>query len=217
MLRILYGQSDAGRGFWIHLEEVLLKFGLERSDADPCTFSKGSTDNGDLFVVCTHVDDGPIFAQRKEDIDSLEQHLKDNFDVVKLSRDPEVMVGMQLEQREDGLFIHQRQYANQIKERFPDVGTREEVTPATTEKDTETEVMLDQKLTHDFRANGNTLTHPGRRGGECCRLQRQIHPLIIQINPLIIQITFLNRLSRLDLPPSHGITSRRFKTCSRAF
>ena len=57
----------------------------------------------------------------------------------------------------------------------------------------------------------------GRRGGECCRLQRQIHPLIIQINPLIIQITFLNRLSRLDLPPSHGITSRRFKTCSRAF
>ena len=72
-------------------------------------------------MVCTHVDDGPIFAQRKEDIDSLEQHLKDNFDVVKLSRDPEVMVGMQLEQRKDGLFIHQRQYANQIKERFPDV------------------------------------------------------------------------------------------------
>jgi len=52
LLRILYGQSDAGRGFWIHLEEVLLKFGLERSDADPCTFSRGSIENGDLFVVC---------------------------------------------------------------------------------------------------------------------------------------------------------------------
>ena len=69
------------------------------------------------------------------------------------------MVGMQLERREDGLFIHQRQYAEQIKERFPDVGTREEATPATTEKDPEIETTLDQQSTQQFRAKVGSLMY----------------------------------------------------------
>ncbi|XRB06831.1 RNA-dependent DNA polymerase [Pycnococcus provasolii] len=64
LLRVLYGQSDAGRSFWLHLEETLLQE-YTRSDADPCTFFKGSLAAGTLIVISTHVDDGPIFAQKE--------------------------------------------------------------------------------------------------------------------------------------------------------
>ena len=38
--RAFYGQRDAGRLFWLHLEEVLMQHGWRRSNADPCVWIK---------------------------------------------------------------------------------------------------------------------------------------------------------------------------------
>ena len=133
LLRVLYGQSDAGRSFWLHLEETLLQE-YTRSDADPCTFFKGSLDAGTLIVISTHVDDGPIFAQKESDIDDLVTLLKTTFDRVKLERSPGELLGMQLDYLPDGgIRLHQEKYAKMLMERLAkDIASqRKAQTPAT--------------------------------------------------------------------------------------
>ena len=67
--RALYGQKDAGRQFWLHLESVLLAGGFTQSAADPCLFFRGSLADGNLCVVCTYVDDVCCVASRPVDVD----------------------------------------------------------------------------------------------------------------------------------------------------
>ena len=73
LLKNLYGQDDAGQAFWQYFEEILLKI-YTQSSAAPCVFYKGSTENSDLIVLATHVDNVPAFAMRAQELEEFDAH-----------------------------------------------------------------------------------------------------------------------------------------------
>ncbi|XRB02982.1 hypothetical protein NFJ02_16g23360 [Pycnococcus provasolii] len=160
LLRVLYGQSDAGRSFWLHLEETLLQE-YTRSDADPCTFFKGSLAAGTLIVISTHVDDGPIFAQKESDIDDLVTLLKTTFDRVKLERSPGELLGMQLDYLPDGgIRLHQEKYAKMLMERFAkDIASQRKAQTPATDVNAANEIPLGATQMHAFRSKVGCLLY----------------------------------------------------------
>ena len=75
LMRAFYGQRDAGRLFWLHLEDVLFKHGWIRSTADPCIWYKGTAKANNLSVLATHVDDILCFFQDKQGAKDLRKNL----------------------------------------------------------------------------------------------------------------------------------------------
>jgi len=61
----LYGQKQAGRVWYLHLKDNLLKLGFKPSEHDECVFYHGST----IFIVYT--DDTILLGPSKEEIDNL--------------------------------------------------------------------------------------------------------------------------------------------------
>ena len=101
----------------MHLEQTIL-LEYQRSDADPCIFFRGNLADGNLIVIATHVDDGPVFAQRQLDIDDLTALLRKHFDRVKLELQPKQLLGMQLEYKPDGVRVHQTNYSLMLADKF---------------------------------------------------------------------------------------------------
>ena len=61
----LYGQKQAGRVWYLHLKDNLLKLGFKPSEHDECVFYHGST----IFIVYT--DNTILLGPSKEEIDNL--------------------------------------------------------------------------------------------------------------------------------------------------
>jgi len=67
--RSLYGLKQSPRCWNKKFKEMLLRFGLRESEADPCLYYR--KEEGRKLLVVLYVDDGLIAASRKEDIDAL--------------------------------------------------------------------------------------------------------------------------------------------------
>ncbi|XRB14746.1 hypothetical protein RI054_09g45860 [Pseudoscourfieldia marina] len=159
LLRVLYGQSDAGRSFWLHLEQTLL-LEYQRSDSDPCIFFRGNLADGNLVVIATHVDDGPVFAQRQVDIDDLTALLRKHFDRVKLELQPKQLLGMQLEYKPDGVRVHQTNYSLMLAEKFKRVIDEQRAvhTPSTESAAANTTPLTKQQMT-EYRSKVGCLLY----------------------------------------------------------
>ena len=121
--RALYGQSDAGRQFWLHLESVLRNAGYTQSAADPCLFFKGSFSAGSLICLATYVDDISVFAQRSADVEEAYKSLRAAFDKITRQDGDELtqIIGLQICRTTSGVRVHQTAYAQRILDTFPDV------------------------------------------------------------------------------------------------
>ena len=117
-MRAFYGQRDAGRLFWLHLESVLQKNGWKRSGADPCVWSKGTVTDGNLMAIATHVDDIPCFFSREQDAEAFRKYLEDTFHKITCSPKPTQLLGMELKYMPDGIEISQPTFARTLVDRF---------------------------------------------------------------------------------------------------
>jgi hypothetical protein len=71
----LYGQKQAGRVWYQHLNKNLLKLGFKASNIDECVFYYGKT----IFIVYT--DDTILIGPNKEEIDELIKKLGKVFKI----------------------------------------------------------------------------------------------------------------------------------------
>jgi hypothetical protein len=91
----LYGQKQAGRVWYLHLKDNLLKLGFKPSEHDEWVFNHGST----IFIVYT--DDTILLGPSKEEIDNLVKLLEQTFKIEDQGELSDYL-GIKIERKTDG-------------------------------------------------------------------------------------------------------------------
>lgn len=79
------------------------------SKSDPSLFVSHQKDV--LIILAIHVDDGLVVADNIQSIDAVIKHLQDHFEVNAM--DFGCFLGVQIENRNGSIFIHQAAYTQQ--------------------------------------------------------------------------------------------------------
>jgi hypothetical protein len=110
----LHGLKQSGRIWYNLLKEFFLNKGYSNSDDCPCVFIRRSTTG--FYIISVYVDDLNIIGQTK-DIDEACNHLKTEFKMKDLGR-TKFSLGLQLENLQTSILVHQSAYAQKVLERF---------------------------------------------------------------------------------------------------
>jgi Reverse transcriptase (RNA-dependent DNA polymerase). len=83
--------------------------GLSQLKTEQCVFKYAKSE----IFLAIHVDDGILISKMKK----LLKQVNEKFEMT-IIENPEVYVGMQLERRQEGIFIHQEKFANKIRAKY---------------------------------------------------------------------------------------------------
>lgn len=112
--RSLYGLKQSGRMWYNRLSEYLLKKGYVNSPICPCVFIKKTTSG--YVIIAVYVDDLNIIGTAKE-IQETVVYLKKEFEMKDLGK-TKYCLGLQIEHRPSGIFVHQSTYTEKVLRRF---------------------------------------------------------------------------------------------------
>ncbi|KAJ0541141.1 putative RNA-directed DNA polymerase [Helianthus annuus] len=113
--KALYGLHQAPRAWYETLSTHLIKNGFERGKIDSTLFIKRKKE--DFLLVQVYVDD-IIFGSSDESMcKEFEQVMKSKFEMSAMG-ELSYFLGLQVEQKADGMFIHQTKYVYDILSRF---------------------------------------------------------------------------------------------------
>ncbi|CAK9809135.1 Retrovirus-related Pol polyprotein from transposon TNT 1-94 [Anthophora quadrimaculata] len=104
----LYGLKQAPRCWNSKFDSVLKKFGFVNSKADQCVYI-GLINNRKCYF-CLYVDDGLLFSSDELALKEITEELKIIFEI-KILNEPKNFIGMQIEQLDKSIFIHQTKEA----------------------------------------------------------------------------------------------------------
>ena len=96
----------------IEMESTLTSFLMEKGltsqlKTEQCMFKDAKSE----ILLAIHVDDGILIGKNIIEMKKLLKQLNEEFGMTVIEN-PEVDVGMQLERRQEGFFIHQENFAN---------------------------------------------------------------------------------------------------------
>ena len=113
--RAIYGLKQAGRQWYGRFHDSLIRFGLIRSQGDPCCYLKPAVDGGSPLFAMIHVDDAIIFGNDIEDVNALKAALKAEYKVSDLGEIKHCLGWeIQRDRSKRILTINQRQYIKDI-------------------------------------------------------------------------------------------------------
>ncbi|GAB1867410.1 Reverse transcriptase Ty1/copia-type domain-containing protein [Camponotus japonicus] len=124
--KALYGLRQAGRRWYVKLNEELKQFGLNRSNIDPCIYHMNQGE--DLLLVAIYVDDLLVVSWNDTLIAGLAKYLSKKFEVRDLGR-AKYCLGIEFSHEESGIKMNQKGYINDILKRFGMVDSRPVSTP----------------------------------------------------------------------------------------
>lgn len=110
----LYGLKQASRCWNRKFTDFLVKFGFTQSQADNCVFV--GKFHGHKALLILYVDDALIMSQSKKVLDYIISYLKQGFDVKELELNR--FVGLEIIKTKNSICIGQRQYIEQIINKF---------------------------------------------------------------------------------------------------
>ncbi|MBW0496924.1 hypothetical protein O181_036639 [Austropuccinia psidii MF-1] len=113
--KALYGTRQAGRCWWSHLKSSLASRDFIPSSYDSSVYINSTVG----LTVWLHVDDGVVFGRRQDDIDSLKRSLCEEFDI-KWNDGLKHIIGIEIEQTEDGFHLRQPCLVQSIIEKYWD-------------------------------------------------------------------------------------------------
>lgn len=122
----LYGLKQAPRCWNSKFDFVLKKFGFVNSKADQCVYI-GEVNQKKCYL-CLYVDDGLLFSSDEWALEEISKELKTIFEI-KILNKPGNFVGMQIEQFNKCIFIHQTKYIEQILAKFNMTNTNSNSVP----------------------------------------------------------------------------------------
>nr|GEW72519.1 hypothetical protein [Tanacetum cinerariifolium] len=124
VVKALYGLHQAPRAWYANLSTFLLKHGYRRGTIDKTLFLKKN--NRDIILVQVYVDDIIFGSTKKAWCDEFEALMKGEFQMSAMG-EVTFFLGLQVQQRPDGIFIHQNKYVQEILNKF-DLGSVKTVT-----------------------------------------------------------------------------------------
>nr|GEV75208.1 putative ribonuclease H-like domain-containing protein [Tanacetum cinerariifolium] len=126
VVKALYGLHQAPRAWYATLSTFLLKHGYKRGTIDKTLFLKKN--NKDIILVQVYVDDIIFGSIKLAWCDEFEALMKGEFQMRAIG-ELTLFLGLQVQQRPDGIFINQDKYVQEILNKFDLGSVRTETTP----------------------------------------------------------------------------------------
>ncbi|GJR83636.1 retrovirus-related pol polyprotein from transposon TNT 1-94 [Tanacetum coccineum] len=115
VVKALYGLHQAPRAWYETLANYLLGNGFKRGKIDQTLFIKKQ--KGDILLVQVYVDDIIFGSTNKDMCTGFEKLMKDKFQMSSMG-ELTFFLGLQVQQKEDGIFISQDKYVDEILKKF---------------------------------------------------------------------------------------------------
>ncbi|GJZ24975.1 retrovirus-related pol polyprotein from transposon TNT 1-94 [Tanacetum coccineum] len=131
VVKALYGLHQAPRAWYATLSTFLLKSGYRRGTIDKTLFIK--KDKNDIMLVQVYVDDIIFGSTKRSWCDEFEALMKSRFQISSMG-ELTFFLGLQVKQKEDGIFISQDKYVAEILKKFDFVSVKTASTPIETQK-----------------------------------------------------------------------------------
>ncbi|GJR00959.1 ribonuclease H-like domain-containing protein [Tanacetum coccineum] len=131
VVKALYGLHQAPRAWYETLANYLLENGFKRGKIDQTLFIKKQ--KGDILLVQVYVDDIIFGSTNKELCTGFEKLMKDKFQMSSMG-ELTFFLGLQVQQKEDGIFISQDKYVAEILKKFNYSDVKSASTPVDLEK-----------------------------------------------------------------------------------
>ncbi|GJV85256.1 putative ribonuclease H-like domain-containing protein [Tanacetum coccineum] len=131
VVKALYGLHQAPRAWYETLANYLLSNGFNRGKIDQTLFIKKQ--KGDILLVQVYVDDIIFGSTNKELCTGFEKLMKDKFQMSSMG-ELTFFLGLQVQQKENGIFISQDKYVAEILKKFNYSDVKSASTPVDLEK-----------------------------------------------------------------------------------
>ncbi|GJU77299.1 putative ribonuclease H-like domain-containing protein [Tanacetum coccineum] len=131
VVKALYGLHQAPRAWYATLSTFLLKNGYRRGTIDKTLFLK--KDTHDIILLQVYVDDIIFGSTKKSWCDEFEALMKSRFQMSSMG-ELTFFLGLQVKQKEDGIFISQDKYVAEILKKFDFANVKTASTPIETQK-----------------------------------------------------------------------------------
>lgn len=113
--RALYGLKQAPRAWYSRIDEHLMQLGFKRSLNEATLYIKGDETN--FVIVSLYVDDLLVTGNNEEFVRKFKQDMMGTFEMTDLG-EMAYFLGMEVKQKNGGVFICQRKYAKEILKKF---------------------------------------------------------------------------------------------------
>ncbi|GJR73054.1 putative ribonuclease H-like domain-containing protein [Tanacetum coccineum] len=131
VVKALYGLHQDPRAWYATLSTFLLKNGYRRGTIDKTLFIKKN--KKDIMLVQVYVDDIIFGTTKKSWCDEFEALMKSRFQMSSIG-ELTFFLGLQVKQKEDGIFISQDNYVAEILKKFDFASVKTASTPIETQK-----------------------------------------------------------------------------------
>ena len=135
--KALYGLKQAPRAWYSKIDEFFRENGFERSPNEPTLYVKRQGTEG-IMLVSLYVDDMIYTGSSVQLINEFKEAMMKMFEMSDLGK-LSYFLGLEVQQGEDGIFLSQQKYANDILSQFSMVGCKTVGTP----------MNVSEKLTSD--------------------------------------------------------------------
>ena len=112
--KALYGLKQAPRAWYSRIDRYLLKDGFRRSNNEPTLYIKANQ-QGNILILCLYVDD--MIYTGNMLLDEFKEAMKCEFEMTDLGL-MKYFLGIEVEQKHDGIFISQQKYATDVLKKF---------------------------------------------------------------------------------------------------
>ncbi|GKA50411.1 putative ribonuclease H-like domain-containing protein [Tanacetum coccineum] len=129
--KALYGLHQAPRAWYETVSTYLLENGFQRGQIDKTLFIK--RDQGDILIVQVYVDDIIFGSTKKKLCIEFEKMMHKKFQMSSIG-ELTIFLGLQVKQKEDGIFISQHKYVTEILKKFGFSDVKTASTPMETHK-----------------------------------------------------------------------------------
>jgi uncharacterized OsmC-like protein len=113
--KALYGLKQAPRAWYSKIEAYFVSEGFLKCPAEHTLFVKAK--DKDILIVSVYVDDLIVTGNNEAQIDEFKQSMMKQFAMTDLGK-MKYFLGVEVNQTEDGIFIHQSKYATEILNKF---------------------------------------------------------------------------------------------------
>ncbi|GKA08034.1 putative ribonuclease H-like domain-containing protein [Tanacetum coccineum] len=131
VVKALYGLHQTPKAWYATLSTFLLKSGYRRGTIDNTLFIKN--EKNDIMLVQVYVDDIIFGSTKKSWCDDFEALMKSRFQMSSMG-ELTFFHGLQVKQKEDGIFISQNKYVTEILTKFDFASVKIASTPIETQK-----------------------------------------------------------------------------------
>nr|GEV50675.1 hypothetical protein [Tanacetum cinerariifolium] len=178
VVKALYGLHQAPKAWYERLSTFLLKHGYRRGTIDKTLFIK--KDSNDIMLVQVYVDDIIFGSTRKDWCEEFETLMQSEFEMSSIGP-LTFFLGLQVNQRPDGIFIHQAKYVAEILKKFDLNNSKLASTPFEPQKIREKNVPDDPISVHLYRSMIGclmylTATRPDIMFVVCAAARHQVIP-----------------------------------------